>query len=193
MRRARVRRRRIANRRRRAERYALARRLVSPSFALLGGVSTLLYYGLRLESSWAESFSTGASVAFLTFLALEIPNMVFADMFVRGERAERVAAQAQATAAEARAVAAETRAEMAEMWRMQAETAEARAKAAQEWAEAAQQRSEAAHERSEAAHERAEAAHRRSERMMAALIEALDDGNGGVDREALRRLLDELR
>lgn len=167
---------------------------------MLGGASTLLYYGLRLGASWAESFSTGASVAFLTFLALELPNMVFADMFVRGERAERVAAQAQATAAEARAVAAETRAEMAEMWRMQAETAEARAKAAQEWAEAAQQRSEAAqqrseaaHERSEAAHERAEAAHRRSERMMAALIEALDDGNGGVDREALRRLLEELR
>ena len=167
-----------------AERYALARRLASPSFALLGGLSTLLYYGLWLGSSWAESFSTGASVAFLTFLALEIPNMVFADMFVRGERAERVAAQALATAAEARAVAAETRAELAEMWRLQAEAAEARAKAAQE-------RSEAAQERSEAAQERSEAAQRRSDRLMAALIEALKDSEGGVDADAMRRLLDE--
>ena len=109
-------------------------------------------------------------MAFLTFLALEIPNMVFADMFVRGERAERVAAQALATAAEARAVAAETRAELAEMWRLQAEAAEARAKAAQE---------------------RSEAAQRRSDRLMAALIEALKDSEGGVDADALRRLLDE--
>jgi hypothetical protein len=116
-------------------------------------------------------------VAFLTFLALEIPNMVFADMFVRGERAERVAAQALATAAEARAVAAETRAELAEMWRLQAEAAEARARAA--------------HERSEAAHARSEAAQRRSDRLMAALIEALKDSEGGVDADAMRRLLDE--
>ena len=134
----------------------------------------------------AESFSTGASVAFLTFLALEIPNMVFADMFVRGERAERVAAQALATAAEARAVAAETRAELAEMWRWQAEAAEARAKAAEAHAEAAEGRAEAAEGC-------VGATHARSDRLMAPLIEALKDAESGVDREALQRLLEELR
>ncbi len=105
--------------------------------------------------------------------------MVFADMFVRGERAERVAAQALATAAEARAVAAETRAELAEMWRWQAKAAEAHA--------------EAAEGRAEAAEGCVGATHARSDRLMAALIEALKDAESGVDREALQRLLEELR
>ena len=120
----------------------------------------------------------------MAFQVLEIPNLVFADMAVRSARAERSAAQALAAAAEARAVAAETRAELAEMWRWQAEAAEARAKAAEAHAEADEGRAEAAEGC-------VGATHARSDRLMAALIEALKDAEGGVDVEALQRLLEE--
>ena len=54
--------------------------------------------------------------------------MVFADMYVRSERAERVAAQACA-------IAAETRADIAEMWHAQAEVAKAmQAQTEEAWA-----------------------------------------------------------
>ena len=212
MRRARARRRRASRRDRRAEWYDLARRLTPAVFALLGGVATLLYYGLRLESGWAESLSSGASVAFLTFLALEIPNMVFADMFVRSARAEARAevqgarAEVQGARAEVQGARAEVQGARAEAQSARAErdaakallaatearaiAAEANVKHAEARAEATEARVEATEARAEATEARAEAAQRRSDRMALVFIEALRDRDSIIDVDALRRLFE---
>ena len=44
---------------------------------------------VRPDGSWPEALSTGASVAFLTFLAVEVPNMVLNEYRVRSEREAR--------------------------------------------------------------------------------------------------------
>ena len=198
MRRARARRRRASRRDRRAEWYDLARRLTPAVFALLGGVATLLYYGLRLESGWAESLSSGASVAFLTFLALEIPNMVFADMFVRSARAEARAevqgarAEVQGARAEAQSARAEAQSARAERDAAKALLAatEARAIAAEANVKQAEARVEATEARAEATEARAEATQRRSDRMALVFIEALRDRDSSIDVDALRRLFE---
>ena len=114
MRRARARRRRAARAGRPNETLELARRLASPVGALIGGIAALLIVALRLGGGWIDALSTGASVAFLTFLAVEVPNMVLNEYRVRSEREAREREREARLAAETRAAAAESRAEAAQ-------------------------------------------------------------------------------
>ena len=172
MRRARARRRRALATRQPNETLEIVRVLASPVSALVGGIAAMLIVALGLERGWTEALSTGASVAFLTFLVMEVPNMVLNYHRVRAERDARMEAETRAVAAEAKV-----------------EVAEARAEAAQTQAEAAQTQAEAAQTQAEAAQTQAEAARRRSDRLAAALVAALKDK--GVDPQALDALLDE--
>ena len=57
--------------------------------ALVGAIVAVLILIVRPDGSWPEALSTGASVAFLTFLAVEVPNMVLNEYRVRSEREAR--------------------------------------------------------------------------------------------------------